>query len=296
MKKIARILLPLLLIILPSCSVWNYLVPNSVRKQGLEGFTHVPKGTLVQMSYPVTDGRPDKRQMMVYLPDDYGTGEKRYPVVYLLHGARGNQYSWVIKGQVTKVADEVYSHSGPVKAIIVMPNVNQYNSTGDARIDRPKNALESVLEIDGKVEAEFLHDVVAFVDDHFRTIPDKQHRAIAGLSIGGMQSMYISANNPDVFDYVGLFSPLFGAHIRRSDFSHFYKDIQRKVDMQFENPPAMYMVTVGTTDILHLATKSICHMLDRKKYPYIYMESPGGHDWVNWRRNLYNFLYATFRE
>lgn len=289
------------LLLLPglcSCGLERLLMRNSDARIGLEGITHVPQGTLVQVSYPVSTPNMETRRMMVYLPKDYANGQRHYPVIYLLHGARGNQGAWTTRGQIHRIVDEVYSEPDAIPAIIVMPNMNQYDDDKDAGQSRGrrKGAFEALFEIDGTVESAFPQDVVRFVDTHFRTIPDKAHRAIAGLSIGGKQAMYISAAYPELFDYVGLFSPMFGSHIKKSEFSSIYKNIQEKLDAQFVNPPKLYMLAVGSGDILYRATRHICNILDRKKYPYVYLESEGGHNWKNWRDYLYLFLDCVFQE
>lgn len=132
--------------------------------------------------------------MIVYLPEGYDESGKRYPVVYMLHGARGYETSWILKGDILHITDSLVTGGLAEPAIIVMPNVNQYDTDADMDLSRRKSALESLFEIDGTVETAFLNDVVAFTDNHFRTIPDKRHRAIGGLSIGGLHSLYISAN------------------------------------------------------------------------------------------------------
>ena len=295
-KRLLTTLLMLLPLVFPSCGIQRYLQRNADQRFQMEANQHVPEGTLVEVSYPVSGPGLQTRRMMVYLPKEYGQDGRRFPVVYLLHGARGNQGSWLVRGQIHRIADEVYASGIAEPAIIVMPNVNQYDDAEDAVNMRRKSAFEAMFEIDGTVESGFCEDVVRYVDSNFLTIPDKDHRAIAGLSIGGMQALYISANNPGAFGYIGLFSPLFGSHIKKSEFSGFYQDIEEKLDQQFADPPRLYLLAVGSGDVLYLATRMICHMLDRKHYPYIYLESSGGHNWGNWRHYLSTFLYAVFND
>ena len=146
--------------------------------------------------------------MIVYLPKDYYQSQNATlsftfctePAATRPPGSRKDTY-WKRR--------TAYAATGkaPPECIIVMPNVNQYNDDEDYDNARFKDAFESIFEIDGVAETAFMQDVVARVDSLYRTIPDKAHRAIAGLSIGGWQSVWIALNNPTSFDYIGAFSP-----------------------------------------------------------------------------------------
>ena len=147
-----------------------------------------------------------------------------------------------------------------------------------------KGAVESFFETDGMVEAAFMKDVVAAIDSIYRTIPDKEHRAIAGLSIGAMQSMYISANAPDSFGYVGLYSSMLHPVLRKSEHSSFYKGLKRKLEAQFVSPPEVYSIMIGKTDIYYPRMKSYARYLQRKGYPFEMYITGGGHQWYNWEK------------
>lgn len=253
------------------------------------------KGRLQEAFYGTTVCGPDIRRMLVYLPRDYDKTDRNYPVVYLLHGARGYESSWIKKGDILNIADSLTSRGLAEEAIIVMPNVNQYDSDDDMGSSRRKNALESLFEVDGAVESGFINDVVEFTDRHFRTIPDKRHRAIAGLSIGGLQTMYITANSPDTFGYIGMFSALTRIMRKGSPHSTFYNDAKDKLDAQFANAPELYLIMIGRKDIFLGDNRRFSRYLTQKGYPHSFIVTPGGHDWPYWKSDCIHFLQQVFK-
>ncbi len=284
MRKRLVIFLLLALGVLSSCGVFrNRSVSYYYAGEPVDESGYQPVGKVVEAWYPCSVKGPTQRRMIVYLPPDYDEGDQRYPVVYLLHGARGHETVWIQRGQMFQVTDSIYSRGLGVPAIVVMPNVNQYNDDKDFENSRYKDAMESLYEIDGTVESAFVHDVVGYVDSHFRTIPDKAHRAICGLSVGALQSMYISADSPQTFDYVGLFSPFWKVITKPSQHSNFYFNIKKKWKTQFvPTPPKGYYVMTSTGDFFYLHVQNLRRHFDRHGYPYTYICTEGGHDWYNW--------------
>lgn len=139
-------------------------------------------------------------------------------------------------------------------------------------------------------------DVVATIDSIYRTIPDKQHRAIAGLSIGAMQSMYISANASGSFGYVGLFSSMMNPVLRKSEYSSFYKGFKGKLALQFETPPDLYSIMIGKTDIYYPRMKSYSRYLKRMGYPFDMHIAAGGHQWYNWEKFANIFMQKLWKD
>ena len=183
------------MLLLSSCSVSRHaaVVEYPAIK---EGYSH--KGILEECFYECSVKGPHERRMLIYLPADYYDTEERYPVLYLLHGAQGNETSWIDKGDLLQNIDSLMAHGLMKRCIVVLPNTNQHNSDRDYGKSRIKGALEAFFENDGMVEYAFVSDVVGKVDDTYRTIPEKSARAIAGLSIGALQSIHITANHPDM--------------------------------------------------------------------------------------------------
>ena len=124
------------------------------------------------------------RRMNVYLPAGYGKTDKKYPVFYLLHGSGGDENAWLELGNISRIMDNLIAEGKCEPMIVVMPNGN---------FGKQAAAGETAENLN-------------YVDATFNTVPDKAHRAIAGLSMGGMHTLMISANYPEMFNYIGLYS------------------------------------------------------------------------------------------
>jgi len=228
--------------------------------------------------------------MYVYLPDGYNRNDKRYAVLYMLHGARGDEASWITQGEILPAIDSLFLKEKVTPILVVFPNMNSYDSEEDYAKSRHKGALESFFEVDGAVETSFVKDVVGAMDSLFRTIPDKEHRAIAGLSLGGMQAMYISASSPETFGYVGILSAPLHSALRHSQYSSFYDDIYVKIDKQFSNPPRIYNIYVGKKDIYKSTMEKFSNELNKRNYNCRLILDAGGHQWPQWRSFAEDFI------
>lgn len=279
MIRLRYILILAIAVVLASCSVSRRAVSNEYPQ--IEAGARY-EGVLEECIYRCSVDGPSERRALVYLPQDYHQTTTRYPVLYLLHGARGNELSWIVKGNLLHNIDSL-THAGLMqKTIVVLPNINQYNSDKDYGKSRIKGALESFFENDGVVEFSFVEDVVKHIDNTYRTIPEKCSRAIAGLSIGAMRSIHISASYPDVFDYVGLFSPMVRPCRRHSDHSSFYNRLRARQREQFASPPKLYWIMIGKRDFFYLRMRSYDRCLTRNGFKHEYFASKGGHQWYNW--------------
>lgn len=289
--KRALILLSLVLI-LSSCSVYKTRVTSNsslLTSLEIESAYH-PEGTVVESYHECSVPGPTRRRLLVYLPKGYQDSDQRYPVIYLIHGARGNEAAWITKGKILHYADSLFDCGAAKPCIIVFPNLNHYKNDADYGNSRSQGAMESFYETDGRAESAFVLDVVEHIDSCFRTIPDKEHRAIAGMSIGALQSIYISAWNPDVFDHVGLFSPLYKAPPKHGRYAWFYGHLKDNHKRQFEDAPQTYDIEIGRSDFFYPHIAGYRRYLTRNGYEFQYFEYPGGHDWYNWEKSFCNFL------
>lgn len=252
----------------------------------------VPHGTVSKVWYhsPTLD---TDRRMTVYTPAGYEKGDRRYPVLYLLHGMGGDENAWTELGRAAQILDNLIAEGKVEPMIVVMPNgnVDMAAAPGESSLGftPPTIALPKTME--GTYETHF-PDIVKFVDSTYRTIPDKNHRAIAGLSMGGFHSLQISKEYPDMFDYVGLFSAAILPDKKVS--SPIYENLEEKLQKQFEKSPALYYIAIGDKDFLYAANQEYRKLLDEKGYKYVYEESPEGHIWKNWRIYLSDFLPRLF--
>ena len=244
---------------------------------------YIPLGFLVKDTYRSSVPGPGIRYMFVYLPESYFDSGLEYPVVYMLHGANGNETSWIRKGRILENIDSLTIDGKVAECIYVFPDMNHYRNDSDFRTPHEKKSIEAFLGLNGSIEYAFLNDVVKHVDSSYRTIPNKDCRAIGGLSLGGLQAMYISANNPDCFGYVGLFSPLIHIPARLGPHSFFYRKLEQKLKGQFEDPPALYWIMSGKYDFVYNSAFRFSRYLYTRRHLHHFHVSDGGHTWNNWQ-------------
>lgn len=255
-----------------------------------------PAGRVEEVRYPCSVPGPVSRRMIVYLPEGYDTSDERYPVVYLLHGARGHETAWIRKGRMLQITDSLFAGGLAVPAIVVMPNMNQYDDDEDFADSRPKGVLESILETDGAAEWAFTRDVVNLVDSLYRTIPDRKHRAIAGMSIGGRQSIAIAAYEPDTFGYVAAFSPYMPVMGKNGKYREIYRGLNQRLDALFLlEPPEGYYLMNGKDDRYSIGAEAFHRKLKRRGYEHLWVVTPGGHDWPNWNDYYARSLQLFFK-
>ena len=235
-----------------------------------------------------------KRRMMIYLPPGYEQGRQRYPVFYLLHGTGGDETVWLEQGHAAQVLDNLIATGKAEPMIVVMPNGHTDTPAapgmGPNNNEQPSFAHKQWME--GTFEQSF-NDIVNWVDNNYRTRAAKRYRAIAGLSMGGYHTLYISANQPDDFAYVGLFS----AAISRMDQgkSKIYDDMEAKLVTQFKQRPRLYWIGIGKDDFLYKDNAEFRKLLDKNRLRYTYHESGAGHEWANWRDYLIIFTQQLFK-
>ena len=234
------------------------------------------------------------RRMMLYLPPGYELSRQRYPVLYLLHGTGGDETVWLEQGHAAQVLDNLIASGKAEPMIVVMPN--GHTDTPAAPGMGPNNNEQPTFAhkqwMDGTFEQSF-NDIMNWVDKNYRTRAAKRYRAIAGLSMGGYHSLYISANQPDDFNYVGLFSPA----ISRMDQGKckIYDDLEGKLIAQFKQRPRLYWLGIGKDDFLYKDNAEFRKLLDKNRLRYTYHESEAGHEWANWRDYLVIFVQQIFK-
>ncbi len=263
-------------------------------RASLYGVKDVPHGTVSRMWYDSpTLGK--KRRVTVYTPAGYETSGKNYPVFYLLHGMGGDEEAWMALGRTSQILDNLIAQGKAEPMIVVMTNGNadQEAAPGESSLGLQAPNMNLPRTMEGSFETSF-PDVVKFIDSTFRTIPEKNARAIAGLSMGGFHSMHISKQYPDMFDYVGLFSAAILP--REGSTSPIYEDLEGKLKTQFDKHPALYYIAIGDSDFLYDANTQYRQLLDSHNYPYEYFETPEGHIWKNWRIYLTEFAPKLFKK
>lgn len=258
----------------------------------------VPHGTMQTVWYQCQGLYQNNRRMVIYLPPSYDKDNKNYPVLYLMHGSGGDEMAWSDLGFVNRVMDNLIAEGKVEPMIVVMPNGNpskqaEAGETSENLSYMPvmTNTLPDYKA--GKFEATF-PQIVNYVDNHYRTLPDKAHRALAGLSMGGFYTMMISANFPELFDYIGLFSA--GVDFKGINWNiPVYRDLDRKLAEQHKQGVKLYWIGMGKADRLYPFNLDLMKRLDKAGTKYEYHESSRGHLWSNWRQYLLIFAPQLFK-
>lgn len=292
--------------------------------------THdVPHGTIEKVWYPSQMKRWERRRMSVYTPAGYDASHAtRYTVLYLLHGSGGDEDAWQEMGRAAQILDNLIAEQKIQPVIVVMPNGNvELDATPGQGLNKEQQPFASnVASMFGEMESTFMDDIVAYIDSHYATLPDKSHRAIAGLSLGGLHTLFIAVNNAEAFDYIGLFSAqttntLSNGRINRlgklkehfdkssflqslsigkkienldEEYLDIYRDFDKKLDTLFTQKPKLFYIALGREDFVKKLNDSLRKTLDKKGYEYTYHETTGGHTWSNWRQYLIDFLPRVF--
>ena len=253
----------------------------------------VPHGSVTRRWYH-SPGNNMTRRMCIYTPAGYELSRKKYPVLYLLHGAGGDEEAWIELGRASQIFDNLIAQGKVKPMIVVMPNGNvvQDAAPGEGTQGFVKPAFMVPKTMDGTYEETFM-DVMNFVESSYRVKADKSSRAVAGLSMGGYHSMHISRYYPNTFDYVGLFSAAILPS--QNTTAKVYQNIDGSLKKQMENAYKLYWIGIGKTDFLYKGNQEYKAKLDAMGMPYTYRESEGGHIWKNWRVYLSEFAPLLFK-
>jgi enterochelin esterase-like enzyme len=224
-----------------------------------------------------------KRKMVVYTPPGYSKDTK-YPVLYLLHGAGDDETGWQRKGAADVVLDNLYAEKKLVPMIVVMPN-------GFAR---PAGAPASPAGAGGPgsrtsaFEDDLLKDIIPFIEAHYSVQADREHRALAGLSMGAGQTMRIGLKHLDQFAWLAAFS---GAAGRGGSFDNLIPDPKALGKLQ------LFWISSGDKDTFASGpTKALHEFLDEKKVGHTYHVDGGAHEWPVWKNDLYLVSQKLFRD
>ena len=235
------------------------------------------------------------RRMTIYTPAGYETSMEKYPVLYLLHGIGGDEEAWMDLGRASQILDNLIAQGKAKPMIVVMTNgnISQEAAPGQTSEGFIVPALGLPKTMEGSFEVSF-PDVVKFVDSRYRTLADRDHRALAGLSMGGFHSLYISINNPNTLGGVGLFSAAIGKQQAGGENEYIYNDLDKKLANLFASKPHLFWIGIGNTDFLYKDNVDFRKKLTEKNYPFTYYENDGGHIWRNWRIYLTEYLPLLF--
>jgi enterochelin esterase family protein len=250
--------------------------------------------------------------MHIYTPPGYELGTGRFPVFYLLHGAGDSDESWSSVGRAGFILDNLIAAKKAVPMIVVMP-AGHTSRTPIGRGAPPSAAAsEGGLTPTEEFVMDFVDDVMAYVEKNYRVIADRPHRAIAGLSMGGNQTLNIATEHLDRFTYVGVFSSgLIGAMGRGAApaaavapppgaapafDARWEQDHAAALDnVALKKGLKVFWFATGSDDRLMPTTKGTIELFKRHGFSPTFTESAGGHTWANWRDYLNTFAPQLFR-
>jgi enterochelin esterase-like enzyme len=214
-----------------------------------------------------------KRKVVVYTPPGYSKDNK-YPIFYLLHGLGGNEGNWTKGGAAHIILDNLYADKKVVPMIVVMPN---------GMVEAPGGKGKDYIS---GFENELLKDVMPFVEGRYPIEADADHRALAGLSMGGGQSLRVGLKHLDKFAWIGGYS---SALIGGKGTPLPSGDDAKKIRLLY--------VACGDADTLFKNNEAFHTSLEKARLQHIWYVHPGGkHDFVAWRDDLYHFAPLLFKE
>ena len=261
----------------------------------------VPHGAVASLTY-WSSSLNRFRRMHVYTPPGYQLGKDKFPVFYLLHGAGDCDEAWTSVGRAGFILDNLIAAKKAKPMIVVMPA--GHTSTAGFGGGRGAGGQDEFVK-------DFVTDIMPYAESHYRVIGDRAHRAIAGLSMGGSQTLNISIPHVEKFAYVGVFSSgligsFGGGRGARGGAAATTPPAppgptwEEQHQAELDNAAAkkglkLVWFSTGTEDGLMNTTKGTVEMLKKHGFNPVFKESPGGHTWINWRNYLNEFAPQLFQ-
>jgi enterochelin esterase family protein len=272
-----------------------FLVPGD--EVAFAGTKDVPHGEIRSAWYNSTTLEAPRR-LHIYTPPGYEGGTERYPVFYLLHGAGDEDSGWSTIGRAGFVLDNLLAEKKARPMLVVMPNGSLPRPTNmpprPAAGSTPSPEYRAAMEaMQNRFTKELLKDVIPFVERTYRVQTGRENRAIAGLSMGGGQTLRVVTTHPDEFAYVGVWSAgLFGGNAE--EWAKHNAEFLASADT-VNHAVKLFSISVGDKDFALAGSKSLSEVLDKHGIKHEVHISGGGHTWINWRNYLSEFAPRLFQ-
>ena len=231
----------------------------------------VERGKLETIEYD-SKAAGGKRKMSVYTPPGFSL-DKKYPVLYLLHGSLADETTWVKEGAADAILDNLYADGKLVPMIVVMPNGNLFKGSVDA------------------FGQDLTGDIIPCIERHFPVKAEREHRALAGISWGGHQALTFGLPNADTFAYLGVF---IGGLYNCQQFEAQHRDALE--DIGTMRRLRLLWLASGEYDLSYTTCQETRELLDKYRIPYTYVEGKGLHDSETSRNDLFAFAHLLFRD
>ena len=240
------------------------------------------------------------RRMFVYTPYGYADSKDKYPVLYLLHGAGGDEDAWSTMGRACQILDNLIEKGMAKPMICVMPNGNptQYAAQTLMIPEKPRDPNNQEMGMMGSAYPKsIVEDIVPFIEKTYRVDARPKSRAIAGLSMGGGHTITTSLMYPGFFDYICPLSMGIGMRFGNNDTNQ--EEIMKTYETQFKALKKagykLYFLACGDSDFLFESAKTLDQMLTDNGLKHTFFVTPGGHTWSNWRIYLNTFAPQLFK-
>lgn len=223
------------------------------------------------------------RLLYMYTPPGYDeNASEKYPVLYILHGGGEDERGWASQGKTDLIIDNLIAEKKAKPMIVVMPDGNF-----------PLNGFgEESLKV---FEKELKQSIIPFLEKNYRVKTEAKYRALAGLSMGGIQTLYVGINNTELFSYLGVFSSGWIMPAQSDLADKQYDFMKNNPDKIKNNLNLLWIGIGGKEDIAYKNCQAMLKKLDELQVKYVYNEYPGGHTWPVWRNNLFNFAQLLFK-
>lgn len=258
-------------------NVWSMvLVPGS---EIMDTREEVPHGAVAAVTYQ-SKALGRTRRMHVYTPPGYESNKEKYPVFYLLHGASDSDDAWTSVGRAGFILDNLIAAKKAKPMIVVMPH--GHTTRGGMR--QPGQADE--------FNKDFVEDIMPYVESHYRTLNDRAHRAMAGLSMGGGHTLRIGVPHLDKFAYIGVFSSGLNAQGATA-----YEEQNAAIldNAKLKKGLELLWIGVGKEDRVLESSQNTVALFKKHGFTVVDKVSEGGHTWLNWRDYLIEFAPKLFQ-
>lgn len=271
-------------------SRWGSGIEIPAKDQDFYALKNVPHGQVIELPY-FSKTNNSMRRCFIYTPPGYDKDtQKRYPVLYLQHGGGENETGWSAQGKAGLIMDNLIAEGKAKPFIIVMDN-GTWSMQGPPRGERPAGGEWPPKGWADGFTKTLINDIIPMVDANYRTLADQKNRAMAGLSMGGMQTRVITLANPDVFSHVGMFS---GGSISK-------EDIEKAPGFKEKNK--LLFISYGSRELENRRAgfggdpkENTDKLKEAGMNTHFYVSPQTAHEWQSWRRSLYQFAPLLFNK